>query len=86
LNLKGGRQIYYRANKKTSPVLNLSQCKQGNGLDQVIDSIVTSWATLSLPFRWTIMLKERYRHNDLLLVGNIDEYHLNDLREKRKIY
>ena len=57
------------------------------GLDQVIDSIVTRLGDLELAF-----LLDDYAEGkdtgimDLLLVGNIDEYHLNDLSRKTERY
>ena len=57
------------------------------GLDQVIDSIVARLGDLELAF-----LLDDYAEGkdtgimDLLLVGNIDEYHLNDLSRKTERY
>ena len=57
------------------------------GLDQVIDSIVTRLGDLEFAF-----LLDDYAQGkdtgimDLLLVGNIDEYHLNDLSRKTERY
>ena len=57
------------------------------GFNQVIDSIVTRLGDLELVF-----LLDDYAEGkntgimDLLLVGNIDEYHLNDLSRKTERY
>ena len=57
------------------------------GLDQVIDSIVTRLGDLEFAF-----LLDDYAQGkdtgimDLLLVGDIDEYHLNDLSRKTERY
>ena len=57
------------------------------GIDQVIDGIVNRLGDLELAF-----LIDDYAEGkdtgiiDLLLVGNIDEYHLNDLSRKTERY
>ena len=57
------------------------------GLDQVIDGIVNRLGDLELAF-----LLDDYAEGkdtgiiDLLLVGNINEYHLNDLSRKTERY
>jgi predicted DNA-binding protein YlxM (UPF0122 family) len=85
---KDGRQVYYKANKKHPLFPELkSMVNKVMGLDQVIDSIVTRLGDLELAF-----LLDDYAEGkdtgimDLLLVGNIDEYHLNDLSRKTERY
>jgi predicted DNA-binding protein YlxM (UPF0122 family) len=85
---KDGRQVYYKANQghPLFPELR-SMVNKVMGLDQVIDSIVTRLGDLELAF-----LLDDYAEGkdtgimDLLLVGNIDEYHLNDLSRKTERY
>lgn len=85
---KDGRQVYYKANKSHPLFPELrSMVNKVMGLDQVIDSIVTRLGDLELAF-----LLDDYAEGkdtgimDLLLVGNIDEYHLNDLSRKTERY
>ena len=85
---KDGRQIFYKANKNHPLFPELrSMVNKVMGLDQVIDSIVTRLGDLEFAF-----LLDDYAQGkdtgimDLLLVGNIDEYHLNDLSRKTERY
>ena len=85
---KNGRSVFYQANKKHPLFPELkSMVAKVMGLDQVIDSIVTRLGDLELAF-----LLDDYAEGkdtgimDLLLVGNIDEYHLNDLSRKTERY
>ena len=85
---KDGRQVYYKANQDHPLFPELrSMVNKVMGLDQVIDSIVTRLGDLELAF-----LLDDYAEGkdtgimDLLLVGNIDEYHLNDLSRKTERY
>ncbi len=85
---KDGRQVYYMANKDHPLFPELrSMVNKVMGLDQVIESIVTRLGDLELAF-----LLDDYAEGkdtgimDLLLVGNIDEYHLNDLSRKTERY
>lgn len=85
---KDGRQVYYMANQKHPLFPELrSMVNKVMGVDQVIDSIVTRLGDLELAF-----LLDDYAEGkdtgimDLLLVGNIDEYHLNDLSRKTERY
>jgi DNA-binding transcriptional regulator YhcF (GntR family) len=87
-SLKNGRNVFYRANKKHPLFPELkSMVAKVMGLDQVIDSIVTRLGDLELAF-----LLDDYAEGkdtgimDLLLVGNIDQYHLNDLSRKTERY
>jgi hypothetical protein len=57
------------------------------GIDQVIDSIVTRLGDLE----WAYLIDDYAEGKDtgiidLLLVGNIDQYHLNDLSRKTERY
>ncbi len=85
---KNGRQIYYMANTKHSLFPELkSMVSKVMGIDQVIDSIVTRLGDLERAY-----LIDDYAEGkdtgiiDLLLVGDIDEYHLNDLSRKTERY
>jgi len=85
---KDGRQVYYQANTghPLFPELK-SMVGKVMGLDQVIDGIVTRLGDLELAF-----LLDDYAEGkdtgiiDLLLVGNINQYHLNDLSRKTERY
>ncbi len=85
---KNGRQIYYMANTKHSLFPELkSMVSKVMGIDQVIDSIVKRLGDLERAY-----LIDDYAEGkdtgiiDLLLVGDIDEYHLNDLSRKTERY
>jgi hypothetical protein len=85
---KDGRQVYYMANKDHPLFPELrSMVNKVMGLDQVIDGIVNRLGDLELAF-----LIDDYAEGkdtgilDLLLVGNINEYHLNDLSRKTERY
>jgi hypothetical protein len=85
---KNGRNVFYGANKKHPLFPELkSMVAKVMGLDQVIDSIVRRLGDIELAF-----LIDDYAEGkdtgimDLLLVGNIDEYHLNDLSRKTERY
>jgi predicted DNA-binding protein YlxM (UPF0122 family) len=85
---KNGRQVYYQANKN-HPLFPELKSMVGKvlGLDQVIESIVTRLGDLEQAY-----LLDDYAEGkdtgiiDLLLVGNIDQYHLNDLSRKTERY
>jgi len=85
---KNGRHVYYTANKDHPLFPELrSMVKKVMGLDQVIDGIINRLGDLELAF-----LVDDYAEGkdtgivDLLLVGNINEYHLNDLSRKTERY
>ena len=85
---KDGRQIYYTANKNHPLFPELrSMVNKVMGLDQVIDGIVNRIGDLELAY-----IMDDYAEGkdtgilDLLLVGNINEYHLNDLSRKTERY
>src|SRR4030043_1425591 len=78
---KDGRQVYYMANRKHPLFPELrSMVNKVMGLDQVIDGIVNRIGDLELAY-----IMDDYAEGketgilDLLLVGKIDENHLNDL-------
>ena len=85
---KSGRQVRYMANA-THPLFPelKSMVAKVIGIDQVIDSIVTRLGNLEEAY-----LIDDYAEGkdtgiiDLLLVGRIDEYHLNDLSRKTERY
>ncbi|MFC1866754.1 winged helix-turn-helix domain-containing protein [Thermodesulfobacteriota bacterium] len=85
---KDGRQIFYMANREHPLFPELrSMVNKVMGLDQVIDGIVNRLGDLELAF-----LIDDYAEGkdtgivDLLLVGNINQYHLNDLSRKTERY
>ena len=85
---KNGRNILYMANDSHPLYPELkSMVSKAMGIDQVIDSIVTRLGDLEKAY-----LIDDYAEGkdtgiiDLLLVGNIDPYHLNDLSRKTERY
>lgn len=85
---KNGRNVFYRANRKHPLFPELkSMVGKVMGLDQVIDGIVNRLGDLEEAY-----LLDDYADGkdtgiiDLLLVGNIDQYHLNDLSRKTEQY
>ena len=85
---KNGRQVFYKANKEHPLFPELkSMVGKVMGIDQVIDSIVTRLGDLERAY-----LLDDYAEGkdtgiiDLLLVGSIDHYHLNDLSRKTERY
>ena len=85
---KSGRQVFYMANTEHSLFPELrSMVRKVMGIDQVIDSIVTRLGSLEKAY-----LIDDYAEGkdtgiiDLLLVGDIDQYHLNDLSRKTERY
>jgi len=85
---KSGRQVFYKANldHPLFPELK-SMVGKVMGIDQVIEGIVTRLGDLERAF-----LIDDYAEGkdsgiiDLVLVGNIDQYHLNDLSRKTERY
>ena len=85
---KSGRQVFYTANTKHPLFLDLkSMVGKVMGIDQVVDGIVTRLGDIERAF-----LLDDYAEGkdsgiiDLVLVGNIDQYHLNDLSRKTERY
>ena len=85
---KNGRQVYYRANTEHSLFPELkSMVGKVMGIDKVIDGIVNRLGDLELAY-----LIDDYAEGkdtgiiDILLVGNVDQYHLNDLSRKTERY
>jgi DNA-binding transcriptional ArsR family regulator len=85
---KKGRNILYKANEQHPLFPELkSMVSKAMGIDQVIDSIVTRLGDLEKAY-----LIDDYAEGkdtgivDLLLVGDIDQYHLNDLSRKTERY
>ena len=85
---KNGRKVNYMANPDHPLFPELkSIVTKVMGIDQVIDSIVTRLGNLEKAY-----IIDDYAEGkdsgiiDLLLVGNIDEYHLNDLSRKTERY
>jgi len=83
-----GRQVLYAANTEHPLFPELkSMVSKVMGIDRVLDSIVTRLGDLEKAY-----LIDDYAEGkdtgiiDLLLVGNIDEYHLNDLTKKTERY
>jgi len=85
---KNGRQVHYAANQKHPLFPELrSMVRKAIGVDQIIDSIVTRLGDLEAAY-----LIDDYAEGkdtgiiDLVLVGDIDPYHLNDLSRKTERY
>ena len=85
---KSGRQVFYKANQNHPLFPELkSMVAKVMGIDQVIDGIVSRLGDLERAY-----LLDDYAEGkdtgiiDLLLVGNIDQYHLNDLSRKTERY
>ncbi len=85
---KMGRKILYKANKNHSLFSELkSMAKKVMGIDKVIESIIIRLGNIEKAY-----LLDDYaigKDNgiiDLLLVGNIDNFHLHDLIEKTEHY
>jgi predicted transcriptional regulator len=85
---RNGRQVYYMANAEHPLFPELkSMVGKVMGIDQVVDGIVNRLGELELAY-----LLDDYAEGkdtgiiDLLLVGKIDQYHLNDLSRKTERY
>ena len=85
---KEGRNVYYTANNDHPLFPDLkSMVSKVMGLDQVIESILTRLGDLEKAY-----IIDDYAEGkdtgiiDLVLVGNIDQYHLNDLSRKTERY
>ena len=85
---RNGRQVLYGANQDHPLFPELkSMVSKAMGIDQVIDSIISRLGDLERAY-----LIDDYAQGkdtgivDLLLVGNIDQYHLNDLSRKTERY
>lgn len=85
---KKGRQIFYRANENHAlfPELH-SMVEKSLGMDRILESILNRLGDLELAY-----LIDDYAQGrdsgiiDLLLVGNINDYHLSDLSRKTERY
>jgi len=85
---KNGRQVYYMANTEHALFPELkSMVSKVMGIDQVIDSIINRLGSLEKAY-----LIDDYAEGkdtgiiDILLIGNIDQHHLNDLTRKTEKY
>ncbi|MBC2732958.1 MAG: winged helix-turn-helix transcriptional regulator [Desulfobacteraceae bacterium] len=85
---KNGKRVFYRANESHPLFPELkSMVAKVLGIDQVIDGIVKRLGDLQEAY-----LLDDYAEGkdtgiiDLMLVGNIDAYHLNDLSRKTERY
>lgn len=85
---KDGRQVLYSANQDHPLFPELrTMVSKVLGVDQVIESIIKRLGDLEKAY-----LLDDYAEGkdtgiiDLLLVGNIDQYHLNDLSRKTERY
>jgi hypothetical protein len=85
---RNGRQVYYMANTEHALFPELkSMVSKVMGIDQVIDGIISRLGDLEQAY-----LIDDYAEGkdtgiiDILLVGNIDQYHLNDLSRKTEKY
>jgi len=85
---KKGRQVYYWANSRHALFPELrSMVTKAVGIDQVVDGIISRLGDLKKAF-----LIDDYAEGkdtgiiDVLLVGRIDAYHLDDLSRKTERY
>ena len=85
---KNGRQVFYKANTDHALFPELkSMVGKVMGIDQVIDSIIERLGNLESAY-----LIDDYAEGkdtgiiDIVLVGDIDPYHLNDLSRKTERY
>lgn len=85
---KNGRQVYYMANTEHSLFPELkSMVGKVMGIDRVIDGIVNRLGKLERAY-----LIDDYAEGkdtgiiDILLIGDINQYHLNDLSRKTERY
>ena len=85
---KNGRQVFYQANTEHALFPELkSMVGKVMGIDQVIDGIVNRLGDLERAY-----LIDDYAEGkdtgiiDILLVGDIDQHHLNDLSRKTERY
>ncbi|MBU0544683.1 MAG: GntR family transcriptional regulator [Proteobacteria bacterium] len=85
---KNGRQVHYMANKNHPIFPELkSMVSKVMGIDQVIDGIVGRLGDIECAY-----IIDDYAEGkdsgiiDLVLVGNIDQFHLNDLSRKTERY
>jgi predicted DNA-binding protein YlxM (UPF0122 family) len=85
---KNGRQVFYKANTRHALFPELkSMVSKVMGIDQVVDSIIERLGNLESAY-----LIDDYAEGkdtgiiDIILVGDIDHYHLNDLSRKTERY
>jgi hypothetical protein len=85
---KKGRQNFFSANTSHPVFPELqSMVKKSLGMDRILDSILTRLGNLKQAY-----LIDDYAQGkdtgiiDIVLVGNIDQYHLNDLTRKTERY
>lgn len=85
---KEGRNVFYKANNNHPLFPELkSMVSKVMGLDHLIESILTRLGDLEVAY-----IIDDYAEGkdtgiiDLVLVGNIDPYHLNDLSRKTERY
>jgi predicted transcriptional regulator len=85
---KNGRQVFYKANTNHALFPELkSMVSKVMGIDTVIDSIIERLGNLESAY-----LIDDYAEGkdtgiiDIILVGDIDHYHLNDLSRKTERY
>lgn len=85
---RNGRQVFYMANKEHQLFPELkSMVSKVMGIDQVIEGIITRLGKLEYAY-----VIDDYAEGkdtgiiDLLLVGEIDQHHLNDLSRKTERY
>ena len=85
---KEGRNVFYSANTDHALFPELrSMVQKVMGIDQVVDGIVRRLGKLEscVPYRRLRRGKGR-RNIDLILIGEVDQYHLNDLCRKTEKY
>lgn len=85
---KKGRQVFYSANK-SHPLFDelISIARKTMGVDQVIDGIISRLGDIEAAYLIDDFAEGKDTGIiDLLLVGNIDQYHLDDLSIKTERY
>ena len=85
---KNGRQVFYKANTRHALFPELkSMVSKVMGIDQVIDSIIERLGNLESAYLLDDYAKGKDTGIiDIIFVGDIDMYHLNDLTRKTERY
>ena len=85
---KKGRQVLFSANKQHPVFVELqSMVQKALGMDRILESIITRLGNLEKAFLIDDYAKGKDTGIiDLVLVGSIDQYHLNDLSRKTEKY
>ncbi len=88
ISKKRGRQIYFKANPSHPLFPELkTMVRKALGLDKILDSILQRLGRLEAAYLIGDYAKGRdAKIVDLLLIGEIDPYHLSDLTQKTERY